>query len=152
TLHPKLKYIILPVVLSLLLPTIFGLFPNPTRRVTPVIAYAQKNGYRLLNPSASQIPGSSVLEMLKNPALRNLVDASSDVADIDGLDHATGGWLAFTSNLRSKAVAIFNCRTAGSIHTNSRPLHYKVAKINAQGLPRFSLGRNSIVHTVQDVV
>ena len=147
-----MKYIILMFVLSVLLPMIFGLFRNPTRRVTPVIEYAQKKGYRLLNPSASQISGSSLLQMLKNPALRNLVDASSDLADIDGLDHATGGWLAFTSNLRSKEVTIFNCSTIGSINANSRPVSYKVAKINAQGLPRFSLGRNSIVHTVQDVV
>jgi len=147
-----MKHIILLFVLSVLLPMVFGLFRNPTRRVTPVIEYAQKKGYRLLNPSASQIPGSSVLEMLKNPALRNLVDASSDVADIDGLDHATGGWLAFTSNLRSKEVTIFNCSTIGSINANSRPIPHKVAKINAQGLPRFSLGKDSIVSTIQDVV
>src|SRR5207249_4149802 len=84
-----MKHIILLFVLSVLLPMVFGLFRNPTRRVIPVIEYAQKKGYRLLNPAASQIPGSSVLEMLKNPALRNLVDASSDLADIDGLDHGT---------------------------------------------------------------
>lgn len=135
---------------------IFGffrsLFRNPSKKVTPVIEYVQKKGYRLLNPSASQVPGSSLLEMLKNPALRNLVDASSDIADIDGLDRVSGGWVAFTSSLRSKEVTIFNCSTAGSINANSGPISYKVAKIKAQGLPRFSLGRNSIVHTVQDVV
>src|SRR5437667_3634535 len=147
-----MKYIILLFVLSVLLPMIFGLFRNPTRRVTPLIEYAQKKGYRLLNPSASQISGSSLLQMLKNPALRNLVDASSDLADIDGLGRASGGWLAFTSNLRSKEVTIFNCSTAGSINANSRPVSYKVAKVKATGLPQFSLGRNSIVHTVEDVV
>jgi hypothetical protein len=151
-----MKYMTLLFVLVVLMPTIFGLFRSlfrsPSKKVTPVIEYVQKKGYRLVNPSASQIPGSSLLEMLKNPALRNLVDASSDVADIDGLDHATGGWLAFKSNLRSKEVTIFNCSTPGSINANSRPIPYKVAKINAQGLPRFSLGKNSIVHTVQDVV
>jgi len=89
--------------------------------------------------------------MLKNPALRNLVDASSDLADIDGLGRASGGWLAFTGNLRSKEVTVFNS-TAGSINANSRPIPYKVAKIKAQGLPRFSLGKNSIVHTVENVV
>jgi len=156
TQHPDMKYIGLLFVLGVLLPMIFGLFRglfrNPSKKVTPVIEYVQKKGYRLANPSASQIPGSSLLEMLKNPALRNLVDASSDLADIDGLDHASGGWLAFTSNLQSKEVTIFNCSTAGSINANSRPIPYKVAKIKAQGLPRFSLGKNSIVHTVQDVV
>src|SRR5467141_1890723 len=96
----NMKYIILLFVLSVLLPMVFGLFRNPTKKVTPVIEYAQRKGYRLVNPSASQIPGSSLLEMLKNPALRNLADASSDIADIEGLDRARGGWLAFTSNLR----------------------------------------------------
>jgi len=151
-----MKYMILLLVLGVFLPMILGLFRslfrNPSKKATPVIEYAQRKGYRLLNPSASQIPGSSVFEMLKNPALRNLVDASSDVADIDGLDHASGGWLAFTSNLRSKEVTIFNCSTVGSINANSRPIPHKVAKINAQGLPRFSLGKNSIVSTIQDVV
>ncbi len=151
-----MKYVILLLVLGVFLPMIFGffrsLFRNPSQKVTPVIEYVQKKGYRLVNPSASQIPGSSVLEMLKNPALRNLVDASSDVADIDGLDHATGGWLALASNLRSREVTVFNCSTIGSINANSRPIPHKVAKINAQGLPRFSLGKNSIVSTIQDVV
>jgi len=151
-----MKYMILLLVLGVFLPMILGLFRslfrNPSKKATPVIEYAQRKGYRLLNPSASQIPGSSVFEMLKNPALRNLVDASSDVADIDGLDHASGGWLAFTSNLRSEEVTIFNCSTVGSINANSRPIPHKVAKINAQGLPRFSLGKNSIVSTIQDVV
>ena len=151
-----MKYMILLLVLGVFLPMILGLFRslfrNPSKKATPVIEYAQRKGYRLLNPSASQIPGSSVFEMLKNPALRNLVHASSDVADIDGLDHASGGWLAFTSNLRSKEVTIFNCSTIGSINANSRPIPHKVAKINAQGLPRFSLGKNSIVSTIQDVV
>lgn len=151
-----MKYMILLLVLGVFLPMIFGffrsLFRNPSKKVTPVIEYVQKKGYRLLNPSASQVPGSSLLEMLKNPALRNLVDASSDIADIDGLGRVSGGWVAFTSSLRSKEVTIFNCSTAGSINANSGPISYKVAKIKAQGLPRFSLGRNSIVHTVQDVV
>jgi len=151
-----MKYMILLLVLGVFLPMILGLFRslfrNPSKKATPVIEYAQRKGYRLLNPSASQIPGSSVFEMLKNTALRKLVDASSDVADIDGLDHASGGWLAFTSNLRSKEVTIFNCSTVGSINANSRPIPHKVAKINAQGLPRFSLGKNSIVSTIQDVV
>jgi hypothetical protein len=151
-----MKYMILLFVLGVFLPMIFGLFRglfrNPSKKVGPVIEYVQKRGYRLVNPSAAQIPGSSLLEMLKNPALRNLVDASSDLADIDGLDHASGGWLAFTSNLRSKEVTIFNCSTAGPMNANSGPIPYKVAKIKAQGLPRFSLGKNSIVHTIQGVV
>lgn len=145
-----MKYIVLVFVLSVLLPMIFGLFRNPSKKAGPVIEYVQKRGYSLLNPSVSQIQGSSLLEMMKNPSLRNLTDASSDIADIEELNHASGGWLAFTCTLRSKEVTIFNCSTAGSTNANSIP--YKVAKIRAAGLPRFSLGKNSIVHTVHDVV
>ena len=152
-----MKYIFLVFALSVFLPMIFRLIRfslNPTKRATPVIEYAEKKGYRLVNPSATQIPGSSLMEMLKNPAfnLRNLTDASSDLADIDGLERASGGRLAFTANLRSKEATIFNCSTTGSINAGSRLIPYKVAKIRAAGLPRFSLGKNSIVHTVQDVV
>ncbi len=151
-----MKYIFLVFALSVFLPMIFRLIRfslNPTKRATPVIEYAEKKGYRLVNPSATQIPGSSLMEMLKNPAfnLRNLTDASSDLVDIDGLDRASGGRLAFTANLRSKEATIFNCSTTGSINAASRLIPYKVAKIRAAGLPRFSLGKNSIVHTVQDV-
>src|SRR5438094_10608359 len=95
-----MKYIILMFVLSVLLPMVFGLFRNPTRRVIPVIEYAQKKGYRLLNPAASQIPGSYVLDMFKIPAFRNLMDVLSDLADIDRLDHATGRVFALTRYLR----------------------------------------------------
>jgi hypothetical protein len=147
-----MKYMILLFVLSVFLPMVFGLFRDPSRRARPVLEYVQKKGYRLVNPSVSQVLSSSRLEMLKNPALRNLVDASSDIADIDGLGHASGGWLAFTGNLRSKEVTIFNCSTAGAINANSRPTPYKVAKIRAAELPRFSLGKNSIGHTVLDAV
>jgi hypothetical protein len=147
-----MKYIVLVFVLSIFLPMIFGLFRfllgNPAKKANPLIEYVQKKGYRLVNPSISQALGSSGLELLKNPALRNLTDASSDIADIDGLDRPSGGWLAFTCNVRSKEVIVFNCSTVDA----QRQAHYKVAKIKAAGLPRFSLGKNSVVHSVLDVV
>jgi len=99
-----------------LLPMIFGLFRfllgNPAKKASPLIEYVQKKGYRLVNPSISQALGSSGLELLKNPTLRNLTDASSDIADIDELDRPSGGSLAFTCNVRSKEVTVFNCSTA----------------------------------------
>jgi hypothetical protein len=90
--------------------------------------------------------------MLKNPALRNLVRASSDIADIDGLEHGTDDWLAFACRVRSKEVTIFNfSETLQAPHTIGN-IPYKVAKIRAAGLPLFSLGRNSAAHTVENVV
>jgi hypothetical protein len=152
----NMKYIVLVLVLSIFLPMIFGLFRflfgNPTKKASPLIEYVQKKGYRLVNPSISQALGRSGLELLKNPALRNLTDASSDIADIDGLDRPSGDWLAFTSNVSSKEVTVFNCSTAGAQSGHGRPVPYKVAKIKAAGLPRFSLGKNSVVHSVLDVV
>jgi len=54
-----MKYIFLVFALSVFLPMIFRLIRfslNPTKRATPVIEYAEKKGYRLVNPSATQIP------------------------------------------------------------------------------------------------
>jgi hypothetical protein len=151
-----MKYIGLLFVLGVLLPMIFGLFRfllgNPAKKASPLIDYVQKKGYRLVNPSISQALGSSGLELLKNPTLRNLTYASSDIADIDGLDRPSGGWLAFTCNVRSKEVTVFNCSTAGARNGHGGPIPYKVAKVKAAGLPRFSLGKNSVVHSVLDVV
>ncbi len=156
TQHPDMKYIGLPFVLGVLLPMIFGLFRfllgNPAKKASPLVEYVQKKGYRLVNPSISQALGSSGLELLKNPTLRNLTDASSDIADIDELDRPSGGSLAFTCNVRSKEITVFNCSTAGARNGHGGPIPYKVAKVKAAGLPRFSLGKNSVVHSVLDVV
>jgi hypothetical protein len=150
-----MKYAMLLFAAFVFLPILFSLlrtvFRDPGKKVLPVLDYVQKRGYRLLNPSAMQIPGNSFLEALKNPALRNLEDASSDITDIEGLARATGGWLAFTCQLRSKEVTIFNCSTS-STNSNSGPIPHKVAKIKAEGLPRFSLGKNSLLHTFMDAV
>src|SRR5258708_3970337 len=152
----NIKYIILLFVLIFFLPMIFGLFRfflgDPAKKVSPFIAYVQKKGYRLVNPSVSQALGSTRLETLRNPALRNLADASSDIADIDELDRVSGGWLAFTCNLQSKEVTVFNCSSSGAQNSAGTPIPHKVVKIRAAGLPRFSLGKNSIAHSVLDVV
>lgn len=92
----------------------------------------------------------SLLETLKNPAFRNAIGESSDIVDIEALDHGTGDWLAFTCYLRSKEVAIFNFSQNPSARAPGTS--YKLAKIRAAGLPRFSLGRNSVVHTMENVV
>lgn len=142
-------------VLIFVLSAIIRLFsgPRPPNQAKGAVEYAQKKGYALINPAISQALGSSPLEMLKNPALRNSIRAGSDISDIEGLDNGTGDWLAFTCNLRSHEVTIFNLSvTPRAANASSGNVHYKVAKISAADLPRFSLGRNSGLHTLENVV
>lgn len=106
-----------------------------------------------MNPVIAQVLDASRLDMARNPALRQLVKASADVGDIEGLERGTEDWLAFRVDLGGKEATIFNFsvdpRNPASTSGGSR---YKAAKIRAAGLPRFLLGRNSIAHTVQDAV
>jgi hypothetical protein len=146
--------VVLLLALSFILPMIFRLFSGgPRDKARVVVEYAQRKGYALVNPSLAQALDSSRLEMLRNPALRNSIKASSDIADIEELDNGTGDWLAFTFDLGSKQVTVFNLSvTPRQINASGGSILYKVAKIRASGLPRFSLGRNSAINTVENVV
>ncbi|HET9408759.1 MAG TPA: hypothetical protein VFO39_16065 [Candidatus Sulfotelmatobacter sp.] len=137
-----------------LVPMIFRLFrPNPRDKVRKVVEYAQKRGFVLVNPAIAQALDNSFLQMLKNPALRNSVRAASDITDIEGLENGTGDWLAFTCTIGSKEVTIFNFNvTPRSPSASGGNIRYKVAKIRALGLPQFSLGTNSAIHTLENVV
>jgi hypothetical protein len=140
--------------LSFLLPILFRIFSRgPRDRAKVVVKYVQARGYALVNPSLAQAVDMSGLEMLKDPALRNSTKSSSDIADIDGLTNGTGDWFAFTCKLRSKEVTIFNLSvssTRAGTHGNSIP--YKVAKIKSPGLPRFSAGKKSALHTFENAI
>lgn len=145
--------VILMFALSFILPMIFRLFKRgPRDKARVVVEYVLRRGYVLLNPSLAQTLDSSRLEMMRNPALRNPTKASSDIADIEGLDNGTGDWLGFTCDLKSKEVTIFNLSKTSSINSSGASIPNKVAKIRAAGLPRFSLGRNSVLRTVENVV
>ena len=147
--------VVLLLALSFILPMIFRIIftRGPRDKARVLVQYAQKRGYALVNPSLAQALDVSRLEVLKNPALRNSIRSASDIADIEGLDNGTGEWFAFTCNLGSKEVTIFNLNvTSKSVNTDSSGISYKVAKIRAAGLPRFSLGKNSVVHTIENVV
>jgi hypothetical protein len=73
-----------------------------------------------VNPSIAQVLDESALEVMRNPALRNLTRASSDITDIEGLDNGTGDWLAFTCTLGSKEVTIFNLNETVLVHSYGR--------------------------------
>jgi hypothetical protein len=140
-------------VLSFILPIVYRFFRSGPREMKGVIEYAQKRGYALVNPRLAQAVNMSPIEMMKNPAFANFDRASLDISNIPKLDGGTGDWLAFTCNLRSKEATIFNL-SVSSRRTDAQggDLHYKVAKIKAAGLPRFSLGKNSALHTFENVV
>jgi hypothetical protein len=143
----------LVAVVSLVLPTLYRLLRGGPREMKGVVEYAQKRGYALVNPALAQAVDLSPIEMMKNQTFVNLNRASLDIYDIQKLDRGTGDWLAFICKLGSKEVTIFNL-TIPSQRTDGRgsDLHHKVAKIKAAGLPRFSLARNSAMHTFENVV
>lgn len=146
-------FVMLAFALSIVLPALYRLLRRGPREVRTVVEYAQKRGYALVNPGLAHAVDMSPMEMMRDPALRNLERPSLDIANIEKLDGGTGDWLAFTCKLGSKEVTILNLsvtpRRAGSGGGN---IQYKVAKINAAGLPRFSLGKNSAMHTFENTV
>ena len=146
--------VLIVFALSILVPMIFRFFrPGPKDRARKIVEYAQKRGFVLVNPAIAQALDNSLLQMLKNPALRNSVRAASDISDIEGLENGTGDWLAFTCALRSKEVTVFNFDvTPRSPSASGGSIHYRMAKIRALGLPQFSLGKNSAIHTLENVV
>jgi hypothetical protein len=146
-------FITLTVVLSAVLPILYRFFRSGPREIKGVVEYAQRKGYALVNPTLAQAVEMSRLEMIKNPPLRNLERASLDIANIEKLDHGTGDWLAFTCKLGAKEATILNLSvTSRRTDGGGTDIHYKVAKIKAAGLPRFSLGRNSAMHKFENAV
>jgi len=138
--------------LSLVVPILYRIFRSGPREARSVVEYAQRRGYALVNPGVAQAVDMSPLEMMKDPALRNLERASLDIANIERLDNGTGDWLAFTCRLGPKEATIFNLSVTSRQGGAGAGVHYKVAKIKAAGLPRFSLGRNSAMHTFESTV
>jgi hypothetical protein len=142
----------LAFVLGAVLSILYRLFRSGPREMKSVVEYAQRRGFALVNPTLAQAVEMSPLEMMKNPARRNLERASLDIANIAELDQGTGDWLAFNCKLRSKEVTIFNLSVTSRQGSGGAGIHYKVAKIKATGLPRFSLGRNSAMHKFENAV
>lgn len=130
-----------------------GFRGGPRKQARAIVDYVQRRGYVLVNPVIAQVLDVSRLEMARNPALRQLVKASADVSDIEGLEQGNEDWLAFKLEIARKETTVFNLSVSPrNPASTSGGVRYKVAKIKAPGLPRFLLGKNSIEHTVHDVV
>ena len=116
--------------------------------------YLRKRGYVLLNPSASNVAGATLAEIIKSVPEGGWVRGSAGITDIDLFKDGTDNpALAFVCRLREKEVTVFNFSSNPSLNApSSGGPRYKVAKARQEGLPRFSLGRHSAVEKVQNVV
>jgi len=124
------------------------------RRAKLLTEYTIRKGYRLANPAIAQITSnSSARDLLTNPSLKSYAKGSDGIENIEGLEGGTDDPFAFTCTIQSKDAMIF-ALTVPSRRTDDKgsALHYKVAKITQAGLPRFSLGKQSVAHTVANVV
>jgi len=151
-----MNYFIAVMALLFFVPVLYGLAKGPSKfrkQAKQIIQYTSKKGYVLANPSVSQIADSSAMELLKNPAFKSFVKGSEDIGGIREFENGTEDPFAFTCILRSKEVMIFNFSVpTQSANTQSGSINYKVAKIKNPGLPRFHLGKHSIVDTVENIV
>jgi hypothetical protein len=132
---------------------VFG--PRKFRKRAKLIAdYTARKGYRLANPSIMQIAStSSARDLLTNPSLKSFVKGSEGIEDIHNLEGGTDDPFAFTCSIGSKEAMIFALSVSSQRSDDKgQSLSYKVAKIANAGLPRFSLGRHSVINVVENVV
>lgn len=135
-------------------PALFGLLSRKPGRqhARVVVDYVEKHGYRLLNPILAQKLDEPVLDLVRDPSLRDLARATSDIADIGRFDDGSDDWLAFHCELARRQVTIFNFTQAAPLRGNSGPTSFRVAKIQVDGLPRFSLEPRSAATAMEALV
>jgi hypothetical protein len=124
------------------------------KRAKFLSVYTQSKGYALANePLVQAATTASMRELRANPSFVSFIKGSEGITDIEGLEKGKDDPFAVICNVRGKEVMIFNLKV-DSRRTDDRAtnLNYRVAKIRCAGLPRFSFGRNSIVHTILSAV
>src|SRR5205809_770180 len=154
--HPLLVFGLLVAfsILTSVARTFLGLLSGkPARQHGRVVVdYVQKHGYQLLNPVLAQKLDASVLDMVKDPSLHDLARATSDIIDVGRFDDGSDDWLAFRCELGDRPIAVFNFSQTPPLHSSSGPVPFRVAKIQVDGLPRFSLEPRSAATVVETVV
>src|SRR5438876_1236891 len=78
--------------------------------------------------------------------------APSDITDVGRFDDGSDDWLAFRCELGDRPVTVFNFSQTPPLHSSSGPVPFRVAKIQVDGLPRFSLEPRSAATVVETVV
>ena len=138
---------------SVVVRAIFGLSRKTGRQHARIVVdYVQKRGYELLNPVLAQKLDESLLDLARDPSVRELARATSDITDIGRFADGNDDWLAFRCELARRSVTVFNFSQAPPLHSNSGSMSFRVAKIGVDGLPRFSLEPRSAATTVESLV
>jgi hypothetical protein len=137
--------------------SLVSVFANGARRfrrqAVLVSEYAAKRGYRLLNPAVPENLSNSAIEMLRNPSLRSLAKGSEGIVDIEPFGRGKDDPLALVCTLRSRDVTVLNFTVSSQRADGAGgTIHYRVAKVRAEHLPRFALGPRSVVHSVENLV
>jgi hypothetical protein len=102
-----------------------------------------------VNPVLAQKLDASVLDLVRDPSLRDMARATSDITDIGRFENGNDDWLAFRCEIARRAVVVFNFSQAPPLQGDSGPMSFRVAKIQIDGLPRFSLEPRSAATTVE---
>jgi hypothetical protein len=154
--HPVLVFGLLVAVsvLASVVRTFLGLLSgkSPRQHGRIVVQYVQKHGYELLNPVLARKLDASFLDMVKDPSLHDLARATSDITDIGRFDDGSDDWLAFRCVLGARPVTIFNFNRTPPLQGSGGPIPFRAAKIQVDGLPRFSLEPRSAATAVETVV
>src|ERR1700687_4004131 len=156
--HPiYLMFLVMLVFFALsVVSSVFVQGPRKLQKRARIISeYARQKGYRLANPAAVEAAASSSSwrEMLANPALRSGNRGTEGITDIGDFGRAGDDSVAIICNLGSKEVTVLGLSVSSQrADGKSGSIRYKVAKVKVSGVPRFSLGRNSLVHTVEIAV
>src|SRR5206468_4192705 len=72
--------------------------------------------------------------------------------DVGRFDDGSDDWLSFRCWRGDRPVTVFNFSQTPPLHSSSGPVPFRVAKIQVDGLPRFSLEPRSAATVVETVV
>lgn len=127
--------------------------PSHFRKQARMVAeYVGRNGYVLLNPAIVTMKDQSMPSLVNLAMAGEFLRATTGITDIDPFDRGSDrNAFAFVCTLAGKEVTIFTFSHAPPLNTsaNASGPQYRVAKIRAAGLPRFSLARHSVVEKIQ---
>ena len=120
------------------------------KQLRMVVEYVERKGYVLLNPAILTMKDQSMPALVQLAMAGEFVRATTGITDIEPFDRGTDrNAFAFVCTLGGKEVTIFTFGVAPPLNTDSSGPQYRVAKIRAAGLPRFSLARHSAVEKIQ---
>ena len=132
---------------------LFSVMKGPShfrKQLQMVAEYVGRKGYVLLNPAILTMKDQSMPALMNLAMAGEFVRATTGITDIEPFERGTDrNAFAFVCTLSGKEVTIFTFGVAPPLDKSSSGPQYRVAKIKAAGLPRFSLARHSVVEKIQ---